>query len=68
MHILIVDDEIYIRELVAKYLKHEQYETSFACNGLEAIELVKQSGSHRDPCTHGAPPPALYPAVGKWCR
>ena len=43
MHILIVDDEIYIRELVAKYLKHEQYETSFACNGLEAIELVKQN-------------------------
>ena len=41
MHILIVDDELYIRELVAKYLKHEQYETSFACNGLEAVELVK---------------------------
>lgn len=41
MHILIVDDEVYIRELVAKYLKHENYESSFACNGKEAIEMVK---------------------------
>lgn len=43
MHILIVDDEIYIRELVAKYLKHENYESSFACNGEEAIDLVKNN-------------------------
>ena len=41
MHILIVDDEVYIRELIAKYLKHENYESSFACNGQEAIEMVK---------------------------
>ena len=26
MHVLIVDDEIYIRELIAKYAKHEQYD------------------------------------------
>ena len=41
MHILIVDDEVYIRELVAKYLKHENYESSFACNGKEAVEMIK---------------------------
>lgn len=43
MHILIVDDEVYIRELVAKYLKHESYESSFACNGQEAVEMVKNN-------------------------
>ena len=43
MHILIVDDEVYIRELVAKYLKHEIYESSFACNGKEAVEMIKNN-------------------------
>ena len=43
MHILIVDDEIYIRELIAKYAKHEQYETTLASNGKEALELVKDN-------------------------
>ena len=43
MHILIVDDEVYIRELVGKYLKHENYETSFASNGEEAVNLVKNN-------------------------
>lgn len=43
MHILIVDDEIYIRELIAKYLKHENFESSFACNGKEAVEMVKNN-------------------------
>lgn len=43
MHILIVDDEVYIRELVAKYLKHESFESSFACNGQEAVEMVKNN-------------------------
>lgn len=43
MHILIVDDEIYIRELIAKYLKHENYESSFACNGKEAVEMVQNN-------------------------
>ena len=43
MHILIVDDEIYIRELIAKYAKHEQYETTLASNGKEALELVKEN-------------------------
>lgn len=43
MHILIVDDEVYIRELIAKYLKRENYEVSFAGNGEEAIEMVKNN-------------------------
>lgn len=43
MHILIVDDEIYIRELIAKYAKHEQYETTLASNGKEAVELVRDN-------------------------
>lgn len=43
MHILIVDDEVYIRELVAKYLKHESFESSFASNGEEAVEMVKNN-------------------------
>ena len=43
MHILIVDDEVYIRELVSKYLKHENYETSFASNGEEAVEMVRNN-------------------------
>ncbi len=36
--ILIVDDEIYIRELVKKYANFENFETDTAENGLEAIE------------------------------
>ena len=43
MHILIVDDEVYIRELVVKYLKHENYESSFACDGKEAVEMVRNN-------------------------
>ncbi|MBE6130860.1 MAG: response regulator transcription factor [Erysipelotrichaceae bacterium] len=43
MHILIVDDEVYIRELVAKYLKHESFESSFASNGEEAVEMVRNN-------------------------
>lgn len=43
MHILIVDDEVYIRELVSKYLKHENYESSFASNGEEAVEMVRNN-------------------------
>ena len=42
MHILIVDDEVYIRELIAKYLKYENFESSFASNGSEAIDMVKK--------------------------
>lgn len=40
--ILIVDDEMQIRELVKKYAQFEGYEVSEACNGLEAIAKVNE--------------------------
>lgn len=39
--LLIVDDEIHIRELVKKYATFENFESDTASNGLEAIEMVK---------------------------
>lgn len=41
--ILIVDDEIHIRELVKKYATYEKYESDTASNGIEAIEMVKHN-------------------------
>ncbi len=38
--ILIVDDEMQIRELVKKYAQFEGYEVYLACNGVEAITSV----------------------------
>lgn len=43
--ILIVDDEINIRELIKKYAKFENFEVDEAENGLQAIEKV-QSGTY----------------------
>lgn len=39
--LLIVDDEMHIRDLVQKYATFENYESETAENGLEAIEKVK---------------------------
>lgn len=39
--ILIVDDELDIRELIAGILKDEGYETRVASDGLKALELIK---------------------------
>ncbi len=39
--ILIVDDELRIRDLVKKYAKFEGFETAEASNGLQALELCK---------------------------
>ena len=36
--ILIVDDEVRIREMIAKYAKHEGFETDEAGDGMEAVE------------------------------
>ncbi len=36
--ILIVDDEAKIREMIAKYAKHEGFETDQASDGMEAVE------------------------------
>lgn len=41
--LLIVDDEMYIRDLVQKYATFENYESETAENGLEAIEKVKHN-------------------------
>ncbi|MFI3260319.1 MAG: response regulator transcription factor [bacterium] len=42
MNILVVDDEILIREVIKEYLIIEGYNVKEATNGLEAIELYKQ--------------------------
>jgi len=39
--LLIVDDELRVRDLIKKYAKFEGYEVSEAANGLEALELCK---------------------------
>ena len=43
LRILIVDDEIKIREVVKEYAKVSGYECDQASNGLEAIEMVKNN-------------------------
>ncbi len=40
--ILIVDDEEMIREVVKEYAEFEGYETYEACNGVDAVNLVKE--------------------------
>lgn len=42
LRILIVDDEIKIREVVKEYARVSQYECDEASNGLDAIEMVKK--------------------------
>ena len=39
--ILVVDDELRVRDLIKKYAKFEGYEVSEASNGLQALELCK---------------------------
>ncbi len=41
--LLIVDDENQIREIIKKYALHEKYEVDEACNGLEAVNKVKET-------------------------
>lgn len=43
MHILIVDDEILIRNVIKEYLKIENYTYDEASNGVDAINLVKNN-------------------------
>ena len=43
MHILIVDDEILIRNVIKEYLKIENYQYDEASNGVDAINLVKNN-------------------------
>lgn len=44
--LLIVDDELQIRELIKKYAKFGGYEYDEACNGQEAIDLVKENSDY----------------------
>ena len=39
--ILIVDDELRVRDLIKKYAKFEGYDVSEASNGLQALELCR---------------------------
>jgi len=41
--LLVVDDELNIRELIKKYAKYEGYDVEVACNGIEAIDKVKEN-------------------------
>ena len=43
MRILIVDDEIKIREVVSEYAKANDYECDQANNGKDAIEMVRNN-------------------------
>jgi len=40
--ILIVDDELKIREIIKKYAEYEGYETILAADGMEAIEICRK--------------------------
>lgn len=42
MRVLIVDDEVKIRTVLKEYLGHSGFDVVEACDGLEAIEKVKQ--------------------------
>ena len=43
MNILVVDDEVLIREVIAEYCKNEKYNVFEADNGIDAIELVRNN-------------------------
>lgn len=43
--LLIVDDELHIRELVKKYSQFEGYDCVEACNGIEAIAMAKDEAA-----------------------
>ncbi len=43
MKILVVDDEVLIRNVIKEYLENEKYSFIEACNGLEAIEYFKNT-------------------------
>ena len=40
--LLIVDDEIKIREMIRKYAQFEGFECDEACNGLQAVEMAQK--------------------------
>ena len=42
LHILVVDDDPFIRKLIGIHLKNNGYDALFASNGVEALELVNE--------------------------
>ena len=42
MKILVVDDEKLIREVIKEYCEHENYNVIEACNGEEALSIIKE--------------------------
>jgi two-component system OmpR family response regulator len=42
-HILVVDDEVQIRELLSVYLRRQGYSVSVAANGAETMAALRQS-------------------------
>ena len=43
--ILVVDDEENIREVIKEYAEFEGHQVSEACDGMQAIEMVKNNDS-----------------------
>lgn len=48
LRILVVDDDAAVRESLRRALKLEQYEVELAADGVEALELIRESASEPD--------------------
>ena len=46
-HILVIDDDAAIRELLSKILSHSGYQVTVAQDGEEGIELLKKNGQYK---------------------
>jgi len=63
-HILIMDDESYILEILLKMLKHQGYEVDCAHNGEEAIKLYSEKLSQNHPYDHVILDLTVYGGMG----
>ena len=59
-HILVVDDEAKIREIIKKYAVFEGYRVTEAANGMEAIDLCRT-----EPFDLIARPSSCFPPAAK---
>jgi PAS domain S-box-containing protein len=62
--ILIMDDEIYILEVLVKMLKYQGYTVDCAKNGEEAIQLYSEKFSQNDPYDHVILDLTVYGGMG----